>query len=275
VREDRRNVAGDKEFLLSETDYYRGSQTSGDNFVGILGRKGHERVSAGHGLDGPKDGLLQRSILGEFLDQMGDDFRVGFGDEFVTFGDKILFELDIILNDTVVHYDDFTVAVAVRMGIFLGRASVRRPAGVSDAVHAVQRSDADGFLEISQLAGGAANIELAVVADHCDPGRIIAAVLEPPQAVEDQWNNALGPDITDNSAHDEILQVCPGGGVRQQQHNYASTIVRRPSGRALVLSPVNNGENDGIAQVCARPVQLQNSSLSSSRSEFRKAHWAA
>ena len=57
------------------------------------------------------------------------------------------------------------------------------------------------FFKIAQFARGAANFELAVVADDGDARRIVAAIFEALQAVEDQRDNLLRADISDNSAH--------------------------------------------------------------------------
>jgi hypothetical protein len=89
----------------------------------------------------------------------------------------------------------------VRVGIFLGRAAVRGPAGVPDAVEAVQRSEANGFLKITQFPGSAPNLELSVVAYDGDARRIVTAVFEAFQPVEDQRDDSLRSDITDDSAH--------------------------------------------------------------------------
>src|ERR1700722_20108748 len=97
---------------------------------------------------------------------MGDDFSVGLGLELVPFCDQFVFQLDVILDDAVMHDNNFTRAVAMRMGVFLGRAPMRGPAGVSDAVETFQRNLMDRFFEIAQLSGSAANFELSVVADH-------------------------------------------------------------------------------------------------------------
>ena len=205
MRENRGNVAGDEKFLFAEADHDRRAQARGDDLVRIFGRKGHQRVSAAHHLHRFQDRFFQRSVLRKFLEQMGDDFGVGFGEELVAFGDELLFQLDIVFDDAVVHDDDFAGAIAVRMGIFLGGAAVRGPARVADAVDAVERSDANRFFEIAQLARGAANFQLAVIADDGDSGRVVAAIFEAAQAVENQRHNALWADITDDSAHDGML----------------------------------------------------------------------
>ena len=63
VREDRGNVAGDEKFLFAEAHHDRRPQARGDDFVGILGRKRHQRISAGHDFHGSQHGFLERSVL--------------------------------------------------------------------------------------------------------------------------------------------------------------------------------------------------------------------
>src|ERR1035438_9265128 len=93
------------------------------------------------------------------LDQVGNDFGVGLGGELVAFGDQLLFQRKIVFDDSIVDDDDLSRAVAMRVGIFLGGAAVGGPAGVSDAVGAVKRLDADHFFEIAQLALGAPDLK--------------------------------------------------------------------------------------------------------------------
>ncbi len=140
---------------------------------------------------------------------MGDDFRVGFGLKLVSFGEKLLFQVDVVLDDSVVDHDDLAGAIAVRMSVFLRRAAVRGPARVADAVDAVDWRDADGFLEVAQLSGGAANFKFAIVAHDGDAGRIISAIFQAPQAVQDQRHHALWADITDNAAHGRCSSKLP------------------------------------------------------------------
>src|SRR5262245_63287429 len=51
-----------------------------------------------------------------------------------------------------------------------------------------------------QLAGTPANLDLAVV-DDGDPRRVIAAILQPPQPLDDDRDGLLIADISNNSAH--------------------------------------------------------------------------
>ena len=160
VLQNRGNVAGDEEFVFAEADDDGRAEARGDDFVRIARGERYQRVRAAHHFYGFQDGFFERCAFGIFFDQVRDDFGVCFGDEFVAFGDELVLQLEIIFDDAVVDDDDFAGAVAVRVRVFFGGAAVRGPAGVADAVDAVERSDADGFFEILQLAGGAADFEL-------------------------------------------------------------------------------------------------------------------
>ena len=73
------------------------------------------------------------------LDQVRDDLGVGLGDEHVALPLQLVLQLEVVLDDAVVDDDDLAGAVAVRVRVLLGRASVRGPAGVADAVPAGER----------------------------------------------------------------------------------------------------------------------------------------
>ena len=64
---------------------------------------------------------------------------------------------------------------------------------------------ADGFFEIAELAGGAAELELAFGCDDGDARGIIAAVFEAAQAVEDEGDDFLMADVSDDAAHSQFL----------------------------------------------------------------------
>ena len=70
------------------------------------------------------------------LDQVGDDFCIRFGYEFVALGHELALELEVVFDDAVMHDDDAAGAVAMRMGIFLGGTAVGGPAGMANAIAA-------------------------------------------------------------------------------------------------------------------------------------------
>ena len=157
---------------------------------GIVGRDQHQREQAAHVEQRPPHRILEPVVFHLALDEMRDDLGVGLGDELVALVLQLLLQIEVVLDDAVVDDDDPAGAVAVRMRVLLGRPAVRRPARVADAVLAVDRRGRDHFLEARELAGAAPQLDRAV-ADDGDAGRVVAAVLEPPQPVDEDRHDLL------------------------------------------------------------------------------------
>ena len=96
------------------------------------------------------------------IDEVNDDFAIGFGLKPVAFGQQSIFELPIVFDHAVVGDRDAFFAAAMRMSVGMTRRAVSRPARMPDADRCVvQRSidslgerfdPADGFGE-GQFAG--------------------------------------------------------------------------------------------------------------------------
>src|SRR5947208_1687937 len=119
----------------------------------------------------------------------------------MTFFDQFLFQAKVVLYNPVVHHDNFPGAVTVGMRIFLGRTPVRGPAGMPDAVASVERFLSDSFFQIAQLALSAAQLEAISVSGHRNSGRIVAAIFQPAQPFNDDWNDTFLADVPDDTAH--------------------------------------------------------------------------
>ena len=117
---------------------------------------------------------------------------------------QLLLQIEVVLDDAVVDDDDLAGAVAVRMGVLLGRPAVRRPARVADAVVAGDRIERDDVLEVRQLAGAAAQVDRAV-AHHRHARRVVAAIFEPPQPLDQDRDDVLGSDVSDDPAHSCLI----------------------------------------------------------------------
>jgi hypothetical protein len=76
---------------------------------------------------------------------MRDDLRVGLGLEAVPLLFKLVLQLKIVLDDSVMYDDYLSSAVSMRMGIFFGWSAVCRPAGVAETVISVGRVVADNL----------------------------------------------------------------------------------------------------------------------------------
>ena len=144
-------------------------------------------------LQGRRDrGARIGAALDLAADQMRDHFGVGLAGEGAAVGDQLLAQRPEILDDAVMDQGD--LVGRVRMGIVAGRRAVGRPARVRDADLARQRVRGELAREIVELALGAAPFELAVD-DRADPGRIIAAIFEPPEALDQPVGNLITAQI--------------------------------------------------------------------------------
>ena len=84
-----------------------------------------------------------------------------------------------VLDDPVVDDRDVAVAPEVRVGVVVGRAAVRRPAGVADAGdRRRQRLGVQGLGEPGELPGTLGRHQTGV-GEQGHPGRVVAAVLQP------------------------------------------------------------------------------------------------
>src|SRR5581483_11808382 len=98
----------------------------------------------------------------------------------------------------------------VRMRIGLARAAVRRPARVADAARAVERLALQSRFEIAQLAFRAPAREMATF-ERGDAGRVIAAVFEPLERVDELCRHRLASENADNAAHAAVAPLLQSG----------------------------------------------------------------
>src|SRR5215469_339762 len=218
-----RNIARHEEFTIAQTHHDWGPQPSGHDLVRIFCGNRHQSVGTCHRLDGLPNRFLEWRVLREFFDNVGDDFGVRLGDKFVAISEKLLFQLDVIFDDTVVHHNDLAGAVPVRMRVFLGGTAVRGPSRVADSIDALNGSGSDRFFKIAEFAWCTPNLEFSVVAYNGDASGIISAVFEALQPIQDQRNDTFGANVADNSAHSGLTSGATRDRYQPLNPNYAST----------------------------------------------------
>jgi hypothetical protein len=133
-----------------------------------------------------------------FVEQVGDDFGIGVGREFVTLGLELVFQFGKIFDNAIVN--DRDAASAVGMGIADAGRAVGGPARVTDADLANQRLLVNDGFEIADLALGAAAF-WALSGLNGDAGRIVAAIFQPPQRFQKARRGFRVADNADNAAH--------------------------------------------------------------------------
>ena len=125
-----------------------------------------------------------RSSPGSALHQVRDHLGVGLGREAVARGREPRFELEVVLDDAVVHRPRSCPCSPVRVGVLLataGRASPSACGRCRRARRAASRARLSSrLLELARARAGA---ELAVGHDR-DARRVVAAVLEAAQALQ-------------------------------------------------------------------------------------------
>ena len=183
VRQDTGNITGHEVFVLAQADHNRRAIAGRDDFARVLGREDDQSVDPDQTLGGFAHGVFERAAVHVFLHQVRHDLRIGLRDELVSFFLQFLLELQIVFDDSVVDHDDFALAVAVWVRIFLRRPAMCGPARVAQAVDAINGVVANGLLKIRQLARSAADFHLAVFADHSDARRIVSAIFQAAKAV--------------------------------------------------------------------------------------------
>ncbi len=165
---------------------------------------------------------------------MDHGLGVGVGLELVAARRKLGLELAVVLDDAVV--DDRDVGAHVGVGVALGRAAVGGPARVADAGTTLERLAQETALEVSELALSAPAREVAVL-DGRDPSRIVAAIFETAQRVDEVGRDRLRAKYSDDPAHKLnplVERLTLRTGERRQNSNHTvchflTAMLNRPS----------------------------------------------
>ena len=135
------------------------------------------------------------------LDEVGDHLGVGLGRELVALLEERRLQLAVVLDDPV--EDEVDVALEAprqRVRVLGADAAVRRPARVPDAGRRQGLVVRRRVLELAEVADGADLGELPVL-DEREAGGVIAAVLEPLEAVQEDRLAIPASDVSDDPAH--------------------------------------------------------------------------
>src|SRR5207244_6939354 len=132
---------------------------------------------------------------------MRQHFSIGVGSELVTaFALQLFAQRRIIFDHAVVHKRDFSALVKVRMRVFVGHFAMSSPARVADAVLPRWRFLGHQFGKVRDPSGAFARLDLPPVYDG-NASRIVTAIFEPPQTVQEYRCRFCATDISDNYTH--------------------------------------------------------------------------
>src|SRR4051794_15316650 len=106
--------------------------------------------------------------------------------------------LHVIFDDAVMNQRD--IAHAVRVSVNLGGRAVGCPTRMAHAHRSLEVSVAELFFQALQSAFAPEDLNL-ILLQNGDAGRVVAAVLEPFQSIEQNSLGIVKSDITYDSAH--------------------------------------------------------------------------
>src|SRR5262249_16129040 len=129
---------------------------------------------------------------------MGDDLGIGIGAERRAGFLQLLAQLAEILDDAVV--DDGEALGGMWVRVIFGRSTVGSPARVADADRAGERLAREPGFEIAQLALGTPACTMPGFGSG-DTGRVIAAIFEPLERIDEQAGDRFAAENSYNSAH--------------------------------------------------------------------------
>ena len=232
VTHQRPRVGGDEHLVVADADDDGTAIARDDDGVGAFGIDHRESVGAAdHGERGAHR-ILER-LLGRRGDQVGHDFRIGLRQKLHALRGEAGPQLRGVFDDAVVDDGEALRTVGVRVRVPVARLAVRRPAGVRDAGAALEL----GGQRVLELANATlALVDAEFVAPHQrDAGRIVAAVLQPVQTLEEDRRRIALADVTDYAAHDVTRRSDAESGARciLPPGNAAAGFPGRASGRSL------------------------------------------
>src|SRR6266550_4472132 len=167
-----------------------------------------------------------------FLNQMGEDFGVGLGAEYVAALGEGLPQRSGVFDDAVVHHGEGAAAVRMRMGIDGVRGAVRRPARVRDRGRAFGQLTAKLALERGDLSGCAEYFEPAV--DDGQTCRVVPAILETLQPLQHDGRRRPFADVPYDAAHNRSDRATPAAvrPVYPRQRRESGVATPHTAGRA-------------------------------------------
>ena len=196
-------IGADEHLPLAVADGQGAALPRGDHQVVIAledHREGERAFEMGQNLMDGGNGIHAVAQLAR--DEMRDHLRIRIGGERGAFSLKFGLQLPEILDDAVVDHGD--VIGHVRMGIGFAGPAMRRPARMTDPGVSRQRLGGEQRFEIAQLSFSPAPLDPSIT-DCGNTRRIVAAILETLQRVDQQLGDRPLPKDANNSAHRPLL----------------------------------------------------------------------
>ncbi len=199
VRQHGVGVGGDEVLACPHPQQHRRAAACRDHLSAVIGAHDGDAVRALDVLQRGRHALFER-LPGRLFDQVCEGLSVGLGGELVPRPFQPRAQHVRVLDDAVVHQRDRAGAVGVRMRVgHVGRA-MRGPARVRDAAAAVHRGTVHQLAQRRDAPGELARLDARAV-QHRHAGRVVAAIFEAGQALQENRDGFPLSDVSDDAAH--------------------------------------------------------------------------
>ena len=204
-REQSGRVGGEEVVVVAESDDQRAPRPCADDAPRLARRQHGDRVGPvefrGRRLHRAQQVAATRTVPVR-MNQVRDHFGVGLRREDVALRLQPVAQRLVVLDDAVVHDGDLA-AGHVRVRVHRRRRAVRSPAGVRDPGEAREPRRLGLRREVRDTRGADEPLELGRLrsADDRETGRIVAAILEPADAVDQHGNDVARGHRADDAAH--------------------------------------------------------------------------
>ena len=192
-------IRGEVVAVRPQADGQRATQPRADQHPRLVPAHHRQPVGALHQLDRFADGVQEVAVV-VVGDQVRQHFGVGLAVELHPVGLQLVLQQHVVFDHAVVHHGDGAVAAQVRVGVGVGRPAVGGPAGVADAVGAGGGLRGHHLLQFGQPPGLPPQVQAAAGAGD-EAGRVVPAVLQPLQPVEQDGRRFPRAGEPDDAAH--------------------------------------------------------------------------
>src|SRR5262249_14054104 len=170
-------------------------------------------------------------------DELGDHFRVGIAAEDHPLLLEVALQGGVIFDDAVMDDRDQAVAADMGMGVRVCGGSVRRPAGVTDAVAARGRPLFQIAQQVGEPAGPPPHVQ-TVAGQGGHARAVVTAVLQSPKSFHEDRLSLAMTDVANDSTHRLLLRVS-GAALRLTSAAWAlahALTIRQRSGARLAVA---------------------------------------
>ena len=193
------SIGAEEHFALAGTDGKRAAAPCADHEVFLALEQESQGECAFQPGQDAGNGVARRSTVLQFArHHHGDDLGVGLAFEGEAVGNQLVLELAEILDDAVM--DNAHRPGCVRMRICFRSRPMRGPARMADADRSRQGLFAKPPLQIAQLALGTTTIQPTAI-QRRDAGRVVSAIFETLQRVDEAPGHGLVADDANDAAH--------------------------------------------------------------------------